>query len=302
MLESAKGRIFNIVHGSFVDGWGIRTTVFLKGCPLRCRWCCNPESQSSEFELKLESEYCTACGQCVPMCPQNALSIDGTMISVNRSKCTACGACKDICWPGALDIWGSERTAKDVYEECLRDQAFYRRSGGGITLSGGEPTLQPEFCREMIERSHMNDIPVAVDTCGYVTTDSGRSVLQQADLLLFDIKGLDSSRHKSNTGLSNEVILSNLLHANAERKPVIIRYPIIPSYNDMEAKDIARFLASLACVKRVDLIGYHNYGSKKYGTLNRTYSLSDLPPLSEEKKQEFLSLFRSYGLNAQLGG
>ena len=302
MLTGTTGRVFNVVHGSFVDGWGIRTTVFLKGCPLRCRWCCNPESQRAAPELQFTSEHCTSCGKCVPACPAGALSLESGALAVDREKCTACGACADVCWPGALSIWGAERTAEDVFDECARDRAFYDRSGGGVTLSGGEPTMQPEFCLEMIARCRAAGIPVAVDTCGYVTTDAGREVLRQADLLLFDVKGLDPKRHEENTGLPNDVILDNLRRADTAGKDIIVRCPVIPGCNDMEAEAVAKFLATLQNVRRVDLIGYHNYGSGKYAELGRAYPLADTPPMDEAAKQSLLHLFLSHGLNAQLGG
>lgn len=302
MLTGTTGRIFNIVHGSFVDGWGIRTTVLLKGCPLRCRWCCNPESQSIEPEPQVISEHCTSCGKCVPVCPAGALALRGGKPEIDRKRCTACGVCTDVCWPGALNIWGAERTAEDVFAECLRDRSFYERSGGGVTLSGGEPTMQPDFCLEILERCHNASISVAVDTCGYVTTKKGREVLQRADLLLFDVKGLDPHRHKTNTGRSNDIILDNLLHMNALGKSIIVRCPVIPGCNDMESKAIAEFLSTLTCVRRVDLIGYHNYGSGKYAELGRVYPMEGTPPMDESAKQALLNIFLSYGLNAQLGG
>ena len=286
MLTGATGRVFNVVHGSFVDGWGIRTTVLLKGCPLRCRWCCNPESQRAAPELQFISEHCTSCGKCVPACPAGALSLKSGALAVDREKCTACGACADACWPGALSIWGQVCTAEDVFAECARDRAFYDRSGGGVTLSGGEPTMQPEFCLEMIDRCRAAGIPVAVDTCGYVTTDAGREVLRQADLLLFDVKGLDPKRHEQNTGLPNDVILDNLHRADRAGKDIIV----------------AEFLSTLKSVRRVDLIGYHNYGSGKYDELGRAYPLADTPPMDEASKQALLNRFLSHGLSAQLGG
>lgn len=293
--------VFDLVHGSFVDGWGIRSTVFLKGCPLRCKWCCNPESQSMKPELQFIEEHCTGCGKCVDICPQNALSMTDGKLNIDRTRCDVCGKCVDICWPGAFDIWGKVRTVDDIFNECMQDEIFYRSSGGGITLSGGEATLQPEFCLEMLRRCHERDIPVAIDTCGYVTTEKGLQVLAEADLLLFDVKGLDPQRHKENTGLSNEIILENLRKAEQRGQDVIIRYPVIPNHNRQEAEEIAKLLSTLSCVKRVDLIGYHQYGTGKYAQLGRTYPLTE-DNMSAEEQQSLLELFQSYGLNAQLGG
>ena len=171
-----------------------------------------------------------------------------------------------------------------------------------MTLSGGEPTMQPEFCLEMIDCCRAAGIPVAVDTCGYVTTDAGREVLRQADLLLFDVKGLDPKRHEQNTGLPNDVILDNLRRADRAGKDIIVRCPVIPGCNDMESEAVAEFLSTLKSVRRVDLIGYHNYGSGKYDELGRAYPLADTPPMDEASKQALLNRFLSHGLSAQLGG
>ncbi len=301
MLNPSEATIFNIVHGSFVDGWGIRTTVFLKGCPLRCKWCCNPESQRREPELKLVREHCSGCGKCVPECPKGALQQKGSSVSVDRNLCDGCGRCVPVCWPGALEIWGKKCTAEAVFAECLRDEAFYRQSGGGVTLSGGEPTLQPEFCLEMIRLCHGRGIPVAVDTCGQVTTQQGLEVLRQADLILFDVKGLDPQRHLINTGVSSDLIQRNLALLEQAGKEVIIRYPVIPHHNRQEAGEIAALLARLHCVKRVDVIPYHQYGTGKYEQLGRHYTL-DEESIPAGEQDELAELFRRKGLNVQLGG
>lgn len=301
MSHSQTAMVFHLVHGSFVDGWGIRTTVFLKGCPLRCAWCCNPESQRAQPELQVISEHCSGCGRCLSQCPAGALALADGRVQVDRDKCDGCGACVKSCWPGALAIWGRKRTAEEIFAECLRDREFYAQSGGGVTLSGGEATLWPEFCLEMIQRCHQEGIPAAVDTCGQVETERGLEVLRQADLILFDIKGLDPETHCRNTGVRNELILQNLDRLEAWGKEVIVRYPVIPNRNQQEAADIARFLSGLSCVRRVDLIPYHPYGSGKYEQLGRTYALSETSP-SETERQQLLALFQSAGLHAQLGG
>lgn len=301
LSPSPSATVFNVVHGSFVDGWGIRTTVFLKGCPLRCLWCCNPESQRPQPELQVVEEHCSGCGRCLDRCPAGALRLEGGRVQVDRDKCDGCGKCVTSCWPGALALWGRTRTAEDVFAECLRDRSFYDQSGGGVTLSGGEATLQPEFCLEMLRLCHGEGISVAIDTCGQVTTPEGLEVLRRADLILFDIKGLDPEAHRRNTGVSNRVILENLRRMEAWGKEVIIRYPIIPHHNRQEAEDIARLLSGLGCVRRVDLIPYHQYGTGKYQQLGRRYTLEE-ESLSREEQQALLERFSALGLNAQLGG
>lgn len=300
-MLSAAATVFNIVHGSFVDGWGIRTTVFLKGCPLRCKWCCNPESQHGAPELRLISIHCDGCGRCLSRCPQNALWPEAGTVRVDRAKCDGCGKCVSACWPGALEVWGKTRTAEEVFADCLRDKGFYAESGGGVTLSGGEATLWPDFCLEMIDRCHGAGIPVAIDTCGHITTPKGLEVLEQADLVLFDVKGLDPARHRENTGVDNGLILGHLRLLEEWNKDVIIRYPIIPHHNQHEAGAIAGLLAGLRCVKRVDLIPYHQFGTGKYEELGRQYTLQE-ESIPDEEQQALLALFQGYGLTAQLGG
>lgn len=301
MLTGNKGLIFNVVHGSFVDGWGIRTTVFLKGCPLRCRWCCNPESQSPLPELRFVREHCSLCGRCVPACPRSALTLETSMLKIDRARCDGCGKCLSACWPGALELWGKERTAEDVFAECRRDAEFYRQSGGGVTLSGGEPTLQPEFCLELMDLCADERIPVAVDTCGQITTERGLEVLRRAGLILFDVKGVSPLRHRENTGAVNDVILRNLQNAEEWGKEVIVRYPAVPGCNLDEARDIAELLRPLHCVRRVDIIPYHVFGTGKYAELGRAYPLPE-EPLSQAEAERTLALFQSIGLPTQLGG
>lgn len=301
MSRSKTAIVFNVVHGSFVDGWGIRTTVFLKGCPLRCVWCCNPESQQVRPELRVIPEHCSGCGRCLNRCVAGALTLLNGVIQVERNRCNGCGACVKSCWPGALAVWGTERTAEDVFSECLRDRSFYTQSGGGVTLSGGEATLWPDFCLEMLRLCRGEHIPVAIDTCGQVESAPGLEVLRQADLILFDVKGLDPDVHRENTGVGNETILRNLKRLEAWEKDVIIRYPVIPGHNRSEAEKIARFLSDLRCVKRVDLIPYHPYGVEKYAQLGRTYTLSR-SAISDGELQGLLALFQRFGLKTQSGG
>ena len=301
LSTSPSAPVFNVVHGSFVDGWGIRTTILLKGCPLRCLWCCNPESQRREPELQVIDEHCSGCGRCISRCPKGALSLQNGTIAVDRTHCDGCSACVRACWPGALQIWGKLRTADDVFAECLRDRSFYAQSGGGVTLSGGEPTQHPEFCLEMLRLCHEAGIPVAVDTCGQVTTEAGLAVLRQADLLLFDVKGLDPEVHRRNTGIDNRVIQKNLLSADKWGKDIIIRYPVIPHHNLREAEAIAELISTLGHVRRIDLIFYHQYGTGKYTQLGREYLLRE-DPVPEEEQSRILQLFSSRDLPVQVGG
>ena len=302
-MSDTSAPVFNIVHSSFVDGYGVRTTIFLKGCPLRCVWCCNPEGQTLDPELKVTYSNCDGCGRCVPKCEEGALSISDNLVDVDRKKCTGCGLCVDSCFKDALGVFGTWYTAKEIFEVVRKEIDYYRATGGGVTIGGGEATLWPDFVSELIDLCHKEYIHVAIDTCGHTTTEKGLECLKKADLLLFDIKGLDAGRHRENTGVDNDVIQRNLRLLSDLRKPIIIRLPIIPNYNDSddELEATARLISGLKSVERVDLIPLHEYSMVKYLQLNKEYGLSS-EPVSDERQEELLQLFKGYGLNAQIGG
>lgn len=300
---SAQALVFHIIHGSFVDGFGIRTTVFLKGCPLKCIWCCNPEGQSFLPELKVTREHCNGCGNCIPACPRGAMSLAGGTVRVNRGLCDGCMKCVDVCYAGALEPFGTKYTAQEVFEIIRSDEMFYKSSGGGVTIGGGECTCYPDFMMELIALCHGADIHVAVDTCGYTTSAKAKEVLKAADLLLFDIKGIDPARHMENTGKSNDVILENLRMLSDLRKPMIIRIPVIPGYNDSDENlnAVADLLSTLNSVERVDILPEHEFGRIKYEQLDMEYRLKPCP-VSAERQEAIRAMFESRGFKAQLGG
>ena len=295
--------IFNLVHGSFVDGPGIRTTVFLKGCPLRCQWCCNPEGQRFEEELCLTDSRCNGCMGCVSVCPQNALSVQEGKILLDRNICDGCGCCAEACTTGAIEIFGKRQTAEEVFQELIKDEAFYRDSGGGVTIGGGEATCHPQFVRELMKLCHDRGISVAIDTCGYTVSDEGFAVLMEADLLLYDIKGIHSKRHLENTGVDNERILENLCRLDEAGKRFIVRIPVIPGCNaDRESlEEMASFLAERKHLVRVDLIFYHEYGKVKYEQLGRLYPMT-AEPFSKDECNAIGRVFSEKGLPVQFGG
>lgn len=302
---SRQELIFNLVRGSFVDGWGIRTTIFLKGCPLQCKWCCNPEGQRFAPELRLFHDRCSRCGACLERCTRGALTLTGTGIHCDRQRCDGCGACLDACPEGALDRFGKPMSAQEVFELVRRDRDYYLASGGGLTIGGGEASQFPEFCLELAALCQQDGIPVAVDTCGYAPKPENLAVLEAADLLLYDIKGYDPERHRRNTGVDNALIWENLQKMDRMGKEIIIRIPVIPGYNDQEEelRGIAGRLARLEHIKRVDLICYHQFGTVKYQQLERAYPMPDtVQPIPEPRQQALLALFQQYGLNTQLGG
>jgi pyruvate formate lyase activating enzyme len=306
-MDQEQGLIFHIIHGSFVDGYGVRTTVFLKGCPLRCIWCCNPEGQEGYPEIKFTPAQCDGCGRCVPICPTGAIQLDvkagDEKLKIDRRLCTNCGKCIEVCYTGALDYFGKYISVDELFKRLKKDEQFYRASGGGITIGGGEPTFQAHFTHSLLRKCRENYINVAVDTCGYTQSREGLKVLEEADLLLYDLKGMDPKAHLKNTGVANEVILANLKRLDAMGKAIIIRVPIIPGYTDsaQNIESTAEFLAGLKSVERVDLLAYHQYGMVKYGQLGRAYRL-DIQPPGQDYLDDVKDTFEQYGLNVQLGG
>lgn len=306
-MGEKSGLIFHIIHGSFVDGHGIRTTVFLKGCPLRCRWCCNPEGQQSYPEIKFTVSACNGCGKCIEICPTRAIRLNAQSkdrkIEIRRELCTNCLLCLSVCYTGALERFGEYITVNELFNIVKKDEVFYRSQSGGVTIGGGEPTFQSDFTSALIRKCQENYIHVALDTCGYVVNDAGFKLLEQADLLLYDLKGFDSAAHLRNTGVSNELILENLKKLDARRKEIIIRIPLVPGLTDSAAEihAMAKFLATLKSVRRVDLLGYHEYGKIKYEQLGREYPLQ-LQLYLDEQLNEIKETFVRYGLNVQLGG
>ena len=304
MCDKTRAIIFNKVQGSFVDGWGVRTTIFLKGCPLKCKWCCNPEGQSFAPELKFIREDCDNCGRCVQLCPEHAISFDGSEIEIDRKKCNVCGKCADFCYRGALEPFGSYYTVDEMVNYLKKDKPFYDATGGGVTIGGGEVTWFPEFVLPLMDRLHEEGIQVAVDSCGYVDTEEGRQILQKADLVLFDIKGLDRERHKANTGVDNEIIWKNLRMLGKWQKQVIIRIPVIPGYNDdmQELSDISELLTQIPSVKRIDILPYHRFGVNKYDQIGLEYTIPENTKLDPQKQEAIVAMFSEKGFSTQIGG
>ncbi len=267
------GTIFDIQRFSVHDGPGIRTTVFFKGCPLRCAWCANPESQERLPQLLLRDSRCTACGRCLPACPERAIRItkDGRRW-IDWKKCTQCIRCVTACETGALSISGREATIGEILNEVERDRAFYEASGGGVTLSGGEPLLQPEFAVRLMARCSEAGLHTALDTSGYADPDALLAVIEHADLVLYDIKTLDDGRHRKYTGVGNALILSNA-ELVARRVRTWFRVPLLTGVNDEEGE--IRGIAALARelgVERISLLPYHPGGRDKNRQIGRRIS------------------------------
>lgn len=280
--DEKSGVIFDVQRFSLHDGPGLRVLVFLKGCPLRCIWCSNPESQGSNIEVMFESEMCKKnCTVCVDRCPVGAISKRSSCdLIVDSERCNGCGLCAKICPRRALKIVGTRVTSNALLYVIQRESPFFRRSGGGVTLGGGEPTFQPDFGLQILKGCQEVGIQTAIETCGYAPWSTLQKFSENADLVLFDLKQMDNAKHKRLTGVENVLILENLVKLSESRSNIVVRYPLIPSYNDTD-KDIeslVEFLKLLRNVCRVELSPYHSFGEVKYQMLFRKYLLKGLRP------------------------
>ncbi len=279
-----KGTIFEIKRFAVHDGPGIRTTVFLKGCPLSCIWCHNPEGISFGCELALYNHKCITCGACTCACKNGAHSITEKGHFFDRTKCKSCADCVSVCHADALKLYGREVTVSDILPELLADRDFYENSGGGVTLSGGECLMQAEFCRALLKELKKEGIHTAVDTSGYVKKEEIEKVLPYTDMFLYDIKAIDEDVHIKCTGKSNKIILENLLYIDSLGKKTEIRYPYVPMYNSDQAEKIAEFVKGLENVTGVKVLAYHNYAASKYSALGMKCTLPETVPTDEEIK------------------
>jgi pyruvate formate lyase activating enzyme len=298
------GLVFDIKKYSIHDGPGIRTTVFLKGCPLACQWCHNPESQATGRERIFRESRCIRCGACVAACTQRAISWDGDGPRTSREKCTLCGACVEACTSEAREIVGREMTVAQVMDEIRRDVAFYDESGGGVTFSGGEPLMQPGFLRALLRACRREEIHTALDTCGYAPWDTLDAIRRTVDLFLYDLKLLDEARHREFTGASNALILSNVQALSQGGQEIILRVPVIPGVNDDEesSRQIGVFAASLPHLREVDLLPYHHTAIDKYERLGRAYALAGARPPSAMRMSAIAGVLQSFGLRVKIGG
>jgi pyruvate formate lyase activating enzyme len=289
-VTSVTGTVFNIQRYSIDDGPGIRTTVFFKGCPLSCVWCSNPESQNLEPELMHRDSICKRCYRCVAVCPVGAITVGANGIDIDREVCTVCGDCVDACPHDAMRITGKDMTVDEVFEVIARDMDFYRDSGGGVTLSGGEVLLQPEFALELLKRCREAGLHTCVDTSGQGSTEGLQNLLPYVNLFYFDIKHIDPKVHRAQAGRTNENILRNFALVAASDISLAVRVPVVPGFNDTSdaISDIADLVATHAPRATVHLLPYHRYGQQKYEMLGLDYELA----AAETPSQEFLRAAR----------
>ena len=286
-MEQIIGSILNVKRFEIHDGDGLRTTLFLKGCPLRCKWCHNPESLSKKSELGYYAHKCISCMRCAEACAQGAHSVRDGMHTFDREKCIACGKCAKVCLGDALIFYGERVTPSEILPKLLEDRAFYETSGGGVTISGGEPLLQAEFTAELLKLLKNEGINTAVDTCLFAKRESLDRVIPYTDTFLVDIKAFDRDLHKELTGQYNDVILENAKYLSDNGKAIEIRIPYVPNQNSGEIEKIAEFIGTLNTVKGVRVLPYHNLSGTKYASLDIGYTLSnDTTPQPEKDEAE----------------
>jgi len=273
-----QGIVSDYKRMSVHDGPGIRTTVFLKGCPLRCLWCHNPENLTVTPALSYTMKLCVGCGACADVCKAGVHEFREGQHILHHEKCTHCGACVEECFPGALRLFGHEAEAAAVAAKLLEDAPFYAQSGGGVTFSGGEPLLQTDFLREVMGILKSHGVHIAVDTCGDVPWEAFAAVMPTTDLFLFDIKHISSALHQKGTGRGNERILENLRRLSAEGAAIEIRTPVIPGYNDdaETLRAIAALLASLPGITAWRLLPYHSMARAKYEAIGLSYEMPEI--------------------------
>jgi len=297
------GVIFNIQRYSIHDGPGIRTTVFLKGCPLNCWWCQNPESQLNGKEMVFWEDRCIGCAACSTICPSGAIQIKNGIPITKKEKCILCGKCIEKCPTLAREMIGKKITAEEVLKEIEKDLVFYEESGGGVTFSGGEPLKQSKFLERLLNGCRKKKIHTAVDTSGHIPWGILNKIHSKVDLFLYDLKIMDNERHKKYTGVSNELILENLKKLSSVHNNIFVRFPVIPGINDdyQNIKKMGEFLSSLK-ISQVNILPYHYIGIDKYRRLGRTYHLTAAQPPSKEKLSEVSAILSKFNLNVKLRG
>ncbi|MHA2057221.1 MAG: glycyl-radical enzyme activating protein [Candidatus Thorarchaeota archaeon] len=295
-----SGIITNIQRCSTEDGPGIRTTVFLKGCPMSCSWCHNIETLDSKSTVVWYAVKCIGDHACVRACPEEALEVTPDGLKVDREKCVVCGTCEEACPTGAVKVMGKVWSSNDLVQELLRDKVFFETSNGGVTLSGGEATHQAEFAIELAKGLQEEGVHVALDTCGYCSEKVLRDFLQHVDMVLYDLKVMDPDKHKEFTGVSLDTVLANACIIAESKKPVWIRTPVIPEHTDDDdnIRAIALFiLENLPAIERYDLLAFNRMCIDKYALFDLEYPLKDYDLITEETMERLAQIARDEGLS-----
>jgi pyruvate formate lyase activating enzyme len=300
-----KGIVFEIERFAIEDGPGIRTLVFMKGCPLSCVWCSNPESQDPCPEIGYFKDNCIGCGKCAEICPQKAISyVKDEGLVIDRNKCDRCGLCAEVCVANSKVLIGKSMTADEIIAEVKKDSVFYKHSSGGITVSGGEPAFQGDFLIELLAKCHDQGLNTAIETCGYTSWENLKNIAEHTDLIFYDLKHMNPQVHKKLTGVSNELILKNLENLSKLDKSVIARLPLIPGYNDSldNVEKTMDFVKNLDNIPKLEILPYHRLGQAKYERLNRQYELKELLPVDRKELVWLVELGNKKGLRVQIGG
>jgi pyruvate formate lyase activating enzyme len=304
-IAEARGVVFNIQRFSIHDGPGIRTTVFLKGCPLRCGWCSNPESMSPYPEMISRDIKCIRCGKCVEACSQQAIAVVENTRVIQWEKCNYCIECAEVCPSGAIEAVGRSMTVAEVMDTVGRDASYYRRTGGGMTLSGGEPLVQWQFALKLLQEAKRSGLHTALDTTGHTDWEILDEILDFTDLVLYDVKHPDSARHQEATGVPNERILDNLRKTVAKAgSRVWVRHPVVPRFNDSEEEleELCKLVLTLKpAVEKISLLPCHKFGELKYAATGKVYPWKEIPTISDERIGEFKKLVESHGIEVDVG-
>ncbi len=299
-----EGQVFNIMKYAVHDGPGIRNTVFLKGCPLNCWWCHNPESQELKPQLTFFPNRCIGCMDCIAACKENAIkAVDGKVVT-DLDKCKNNGDCTLVCFAEAREMAGQSMSVDQVVKELLKDKIFYDESGGGVTFSGGEPLVQKTYLLELLKEMKKLGIHTTIDTCGYASSETIKEVAGLTDLFLFDLKHMNSEKHEKYTGVPNDLILENLNILHSMGKEIIIRIPIIPGFNDSdeELNELRNYIATLKNVKEVNLLPYHNIGQEKYNRIGKPYKMKDVKEPSQDDMEYAANIMNGNGIKVKIGG
>lgn len=299
-MSEYKGLIFNVQKFSIHDGAGIRTLVFMKGCPLSCIWCSNPESQNNSIEIMDVKSNCNKCGKCAELCSVSA--IDRLSYDIDRSICVKCGICAQNCFAEAKKIVGKYVTVDELMEIIDRDRIFYRNSGGGVTVGGGEPLMQSCFVAELLKSCKAANIHTAIESSGYGKWEIIKPVFENADQIFMDIKCFDSKKHKAYIGVDNTLILNNAEKIAKTGKEIVFRIPIIPSFNDNEENimNTGKFIKNLTNVNNnisLELLPYHDFGKDKYRWLNIDYKMGDIAGPDKSALENYKKILRQLGVN-----